>query len=191
MAGSSRFTAILDANVLYPQLIRDTLLSLAVEGLYHARWSQAIHDEWTRNLAKDRPELASRLPAVVALMNASVPDCLVTNFEKLVTSIELPDPDDRHVVAAAIVGHADAIVTFNTKDFPPAVLQPYGIEVQHPDEFLMNQLQLQKIPALSAIKKMRARWTNPERPALALITAFEKRGLPLTADLLREAVDLI
>ena len=191
MAGSSRFTAILDANVLYPQLIRDTLLSLAVEGLYHARWSRAIHDEWTRNLAKDRPELASRLPAVVALMNASVPDCLVTNYEKLVNSIELPDPDDRHVVAAAIVGHADAIVTFNTKDFPQAVLQPYGIEVQHPDEFLMNQLQLQKIPALSAIKKMRARWTNPERPALALIAAFEKRGLPLTADLLREAVDLI
>jgi len=191
LAGSSRFTAILDANVLYPQLIRDTLLSLAVEGLYHARWSQAIHDEWTRNLAKDRPELAARLPAVVKLMNASVPDCLVTNYEKLVTSIELPDPDDRHVVAAAIVGHADAIVTFNTKDFPQAVLQPYGIEVQHPDEFLMNQLQLQKIPALSAIKKMRARWTNPERPALALIAAFEKRGLPLTADLLREAVDLI
>ena len=191
MAGSARYTAILDANVLYPQLVRDTLLSLAVERLYHARWSATIHDEWTRNLAKDRPELAARLPQVVQLMNASVPDCLVTHYEKLVTAIELPDPNDRHVVAAAIAGHADAIVTFNTKDFPAAVLQPYGIEVQHPDEFLMNQLQLQKIPALSAIKKMRARWTNPERPALALISAFEKRGLPLTADLLREAVDLI
>ena len=191
MAGSSRFTAILDANVLYPQLIRDTLLSLAVAGLYHARWSQAIHDEWTRNLAKDRPELAAKLPAVVELMNASVPDCLVTHHEKLIPSIEWPDPDDRNVVAAAIVGHADAIVTFNTKDFAPDVLQSYGIEVQHPDEILMNQLKLQKIPALSAIKKMRARWTNPERRALALIAAFEKRGLPLTADLLREAVDLI
>ncbi len=191
MAGSARFTAILDANVLYPQLIRDTLLSLAVERLHHARWSARIHEEWTRNLAKDRPDLAPRLPQVVELMNASVPDCLVTNYEKLVYSIELPDPDDRHVVAAAIVGHADAIVTFNTKDFPMAVLQPYGIDVQHPDEFLMNQLQLQKIPALSAIKKMRARWTNPARPALELITAFEKRGLPMTADLLLEAVTLI
>lgn len=191
MAGSSRFTAILDANVLYPQLIRDTLLSLAVADLYHARWSQAIHDEWTRNLVKDRPELTARLPAVVELINTSVPDCLVTNYEKLVTSIELPDPDDRHVVAAAIVGHADAIVTFNTKDFPAAVLQPYGIEVQHPDEFLMNQLQLQKIPALSAIKNMRARWTNPARSAQDLITAFEMRGLPMTAVLLREAITLI
>lgn len=191
MAGSARFTAILDANVLYPQLIRDTLLSLAVERLYHARWSANIHAEWTRNLAQDRPDLAGKLALVVARMNASVPDCLVSNYERLADSIELPDPDDRHVLAAAIVGHADAIVTFNTKDFPAAALQPYGIEVQHPDEFLMNQLQLQEIPALRAIKKMRARWTNPARPAQELILAFEKRGLPMTADLLREAVTLI
>ena len=99
--------------------------------------------------------------------------------------------EDRHVVAAAIVGHADAIVTFNVKDFPASVLRPYGTEVQRPDEFLMNQLQLQKIPTLSAIKKMRARWTNPVRPAQELITAFELRGLPLTADLVRDAITLI
>lgn len=191
MAGSARYTAILDANVLYPQLVRDTLLSLAVERLYHARWTTTIHAEWMRNLAKDRPQITARLPQLAERMNASVPDCLVTNYEKLITSIDLPDPNDRHVVAAAIAGHADAIVTFNTKDFPADVLQPYGIEVQHPDEFVMNQLQLQKIPALSAIKKMRARWTNPVRPAQELITAFEKRGLPMTADLLREAVTLI
>ena len=172
-------------------MIAFNLLHMMLEQLYHARWSATIHDEWTRNLAKDRPELAAKLPLVVERMNASVPECLVTNYEKLANSIELPDPDDRHVVAAAIVGHADAIVTFNTKDFPATVLQPYGIEVQHPDEFLMNQLQLQEIPALRAIKKMRARWTNPARPVQELITAFEKRGLPMTADLLREAVTLI
>ena len=68
------------------------------------------------------------------------------------------------------------IVTFNTKDFPMAALQPYGVGVQHPDEFLMNQLQLQELPALRDIKKMRARWTNPARPAQELITAFEKRA---------------
>ena len=86
-------------------------------------------------------------------MNASVPDCLVTNYEKLSTTIELPDPDDHHVVAAAIVGHADAIVTFNTKDFPIAVLQPYGIEVQHPDEFLMSQCNCTKYPRSELSKK--------------------------------------
>jgi predicted nucleic acid-binding protein len=191
VAGSARYTAILDANVLYPQLVRDTLLSLAVERLYHARWTTTIHAEWMRHLAQDRPEIAAKLPQLAERMNASVPDSLVTNYERLITSIDLPDPDDRHVVAAAIAGHADAIVTFNTKDFPVDVLQPYGIEVQHPDEFVMNQLQLQKIQALSAIKKMRARWTNPARPAQELIEAYERRGLPMTADLLREAVTLI
>ena len=74
MAGSSWYTAILDANVLYPQLLRDTLLSLAVERLYHARWSATIHDEWTRNLAKDRPGIAATLPAVVALIVAASPN---------------------------------------------------------------------------------------------------------------------
>ena len=191
MAGSARYTVILDANVLYPQLLRDTLLSLAGANLYHARWSATINAEWVRNLAKNKPDIADKLSEVVKLMCASVPDCLVTHYEMLADSIELPDRDDRHVVAAAIVGHADAIVTFNLKDFPRAVLQPYGIEVQHPDEFVVNQLQLKKIPALSAIKKMRARWTNPARSAQELITAFELRGLPLTADLLREAAALI
>ena len=191
MAGSSRYTVILDANVLYPQLLRDTLLSLARENLYHARWSATINDEWMRNLAKDKPKITDRLPAVSKLMSDSVPDCLVTNYEKLASSIELPDLNDRHVVAAAIAGHADAIVTFNLKDFPSAVLQPYGIEVQHPDDFIANQMQLHKIRALSAIKEMRARWTNPARSAKELVNAFEQRGLPLTADLLREAITLI
>lgn len=191
MAGSSRYTVILDANVLYSQLLRDTLLSLAGENLYHARWSATISNELTRNLIKNHPGIAHKLPALMKAMCDSVPDCLVTHYEKLAVSVELPDPDDRHVVAAAIAGHADAIVTFNIKDFPQAVLQPFGIEVQHPDEFVVNQLQLKEIPALSAIKKMRARWTNPERSAQDLITAFELRGMPLTADLLREAITLI
>lgn len=191
MAGSSRYTAILDANVLYPQLIRDTLMSLAVERLYHAKWSEMIHGEWINNLVQDRPELVDKIPAVVELMNSAVPDCVVTNFEHLIDCIQLPDINDRHVLAAAIVGHADAIVTFNVKDFPEALLEPYGIEVQHPDEFIINQLQLQEIPALSAIKKMRARWSNPVISPEELIAAYEKRGLPLTADHLRRAVALI
>lgn len=88
MAGSSRYTAILDANVLYPTLLRDTLLSLAVAGLYHAKWTAAIHSEWTRNLAKDRPDIAIGLADVVALMNASVPDCLVLHFEAFIEGID-------------------------------------------------------------------------------------------------------
>ena len=77
MAGSARYTAILDANTLYPTLVRDLLLSLAAAGLYHARWTDAIHEEWTRNLAHDKPEYASKLPAIVAAMNRSIRGLLV------------------------------------------------------------------------------------------------------------------
>ena len=72
MAGSARYTAILDANPLYPMLVRDLLLSLATAGLYHARWTAAIQEEWTRNLARDRPDLAPRLPEIVAAMDSAV-----------------------------------------------------------------------------------------------------------------------
>ena len=177
--------------MLYPTLLRDTLLSLAVAGLYHAKWTAAIHAEWTSNLAEDRPDIAPRLAEVVAVMNTSVPDCLVVHFESLIGGIELPDPGDRHVLAAAIVGHADAIVTFNTKDFPETALAPYGIVVQHPDEFIVNQLELHRASALAALKKMRARWTRPPRSAEDLVQAFQARGLSSTADLLREALTFI
>ncbi len=102
MAGSSRYTAVLDANTLYPAPLRDLLLSLAVDGLYHAPWTARIHDEWVRNLTGNRPELKPRIGVLVELMNRSVPDCLVDNYEGLIAGLVLPDPDDRHVLAAAI-----------------------------------------------------------------------------------------
>ncbi|MFC6282880.1 PIN domain-containing protein [Polaromonas aquatica] len=185
MAGSARYTAVLDANVLYSNLLRDTLLSLATADLYHAQWTVDIQDEWTRNLARNRPDIAHRLPDLVALMNTAVPDCLVTGYEKLIDCIVLPDPTDRHVVAAAITGHADAIVTFNKKDFPLEVLAPYGIELQDPDEFLTNQLQLHPMVALGAINRMRGRWKVKRTPQ-EMIEGYRQAGLLLTADMLTD-----
>lgn len=103
----------------------------------------------------------------------------------------LPDPDDRHVLAAAIVGHADAIVTFNLDDFPQPYLAQFNIEVQHPDRFVTHQFHLHKLKALTAIKQMRARWSRPARSAEELLQALHGRGLTLSADLLKEAIDLI
>jgi predicted nucleic acid-binding protein len=191
MAGSSRYTAILDANVLYPNLLRDILLSLAVAGLYHARWTDRINEEWTRNLVVNRPDIASKIGLLLEKVNASVPDFLVEKYEYLIDGLGLPDPDDRHVLAAAIVGHADAIVTSNLKDFPPKVMAQYGIEAQHPDDFIMNQLELRPFEALEVIKTVRARMKNPPHSAESLVDLIEKVGLPQTAQYLRARVGLI
>lgn len=191
MAGSSRYTAILDANVLYPQLVRDLLLSLAACGLYHARWSVDINNEWTRSFAAKMPASADKIPAIVAAMAAVIPDSQVTGYQPLIAGLELPDSDDRHVLAAAIAGHVDCIVTFNLKDFPTAVLSRHDIEALHPDEFIMNQLQLHQLTALTAVKEMRARWKNPACSAEQLLELLELRGLPHTAEHLQNALALI
>lgn len=191
MAGSSRYTAVLDANVLYPNLLRDILLSLAVAGLYHARWTARINDEWTRNLVANRPDIEPKIGLLLEQVNAAVPDCLVDGYEYLIDRLTLPDADDRHVLAAAIVGHADAIVTANLKDFPTKVMAQHGIEVQHPDDFIMNQLELRPFEALEVIKRVRAKRRNPECSAADLIDMVEKSGLPQTAQHLRAHTGLI
>ena len=135
MAGSARYTAILDANVLYPATLRDLLLSLARDGLYHARWSERIQDEWVRSLLARRPDLeAAALRRTCELMAQAVPDSVVQGWQSIEPGLTgLPDADDRHVLAAAICGHAD--VTFNLSDFPVEGLAPFGVEAKHPDDF--------------------------------------------------------
>jgi hypothetical protein len=191
MAGSTHYTAILDANVLYPNLMRDILLSMASVGFYRARWTARINDEWTRNLVVNKPEIAQKIEQLLWLVNQSVPDCLVENYEYLINSLVLPDADDRHVLAAAITGYADAIVTINLKDFPSAELAQHGIEAQHPDDFVMNQLQLRPFDFLEVVKRVRTRMRNPARSAVELIDILEKTGLPQTAKYLMEHTDLI
>jgi predicted nucleic acid-binding protein len=191
MAGSARYTVILDANVLYPNLLRDLLLSLAAAGLYHARWTVRINEEWTRNLVVNRPGIESKIGQLLELVNQAVPDCLVGNYEFLIDGLVLPDADDRHVLAAAIVGHADAIVTSNLKDFPAKVMDQHGIEAQHPDDFLMNQLELRPFEALEVIKRVRAKRRNPACSVTELIDMIEKSGLPQTAQHLRARAGLI
>lgn len=193
MAGSARYTAVLDACVLYPAPLRDLLLSLARDGLFHARWTARIQDEWVRNLLGQRPELdPERLRRTCELMVDAVPDSLVEGWEVIEHGLAgLPDPDDRHVLAAAICGHADAIVTFNLRDFPTQALAPFGIDVQHPDEFVLNQLDLLPFEALKSIKAMRARLKNPPVSPEHLAGILEKLQLPLTASRLRELAALI
>ena len=139
--------------------MRDLLSSLARDGLFHARWSERFQDEWVRSLLERRPELGeAALRRTCELMVQAVPDSVVQGWQDIEPGLTgLPDMDDRHVLAAAICGHADAIVTFNLTDFPAAALTAYGVKAQHPDDFLLNQLDLNPIAALKSIKAIRAR----------------------------------
>lgn len=121
----SPFTAVYDACVLYPAPLRDLLMWLALSGRFRARWTQEIHGEWKRNLLKNRTDLTmEQLDRTSELMDRAIPDACVCDYEALITGLSLPDPNDRHVLAAAIRCGAGVIVTFNLKDFPDTCLAP-------------------------------------------------------------------
>ena len=187
----ARFVALFDACVLYPAPLRDLLLSVAQTGLFQAKWTDGIHDEWTRNLARNRPELAPKLARTRELINASVPDCLVTGYEPLQTCLSLPDEDDLHVLAAAIVGRANVIVTYNLKDFPDEALKPYGLHAEHPDQFISNLFDLSPPAVTAEVKKIRARRLNPPRSVDELLNTYLKAGLPETVSDLRTMAALL
>jgi predicted nucleic acid-binding protein len=110
------FTVVYDANVLYPNTLRDLLIRIAQSGTAQAKWTNAILDEMGRALRPDIPD--EKLERLRELMNRAVRDCLVAGYEPLIEGLKLPDPDDRHVLAAAIKAGAQVIVTRNLKDFP-------------------------------------------------------------------------
>jgi len=186
------FTALYDACVLYPAPLRDLLMQLALTDTFRARWTDAIHDEWIRAVLKTRPDLKpEQLERTRQLMNAHVRDCLVTGYEGLIPSLSLPDADDRHVLAAAIVGRADVIVTFNLKDFPASVLNPLGIEAQHPDEFVAQLLGLYPGAVCAALKRQREGLKKPPKTVEEFLPVLEGCGLPLTVAALRLFDDLL
>jgi predicted nucleic acid-binding protein len=184
-------TALLDACVLYSQTLRDLLLNLARADLFRARWTDLINEEWTRKLLQKNPGRADRVARTLALVNQSVEDCLIVGYEDVIPTLQLPDRDDRHVLAAAIVGQADVIVTINLDDFPPEQLEPFGIEAQHPDTFIAHLISLDEAVTCAAIGRMRERYRNPPMTAAEYVDALEQKGLSKSAGLLRAVRDQV
>ena len=181
-----RFIAVLDANVLYPAPLRDLLLRLAVADVFAARWSERIHDEWIRNLLKNRKDLTlKQLTKTKNLMDSHVRDCLVYDYEPLEEGLNLPDVDDKHVLAAAIKSNAQAIVTFNLKDFPEKELDKYGVEAIHPDLFIQHQIDLNPGLVCQVVKLHRAALKKPPKTISDYLNTLESCGLVVTADILR------
>lgn len=188
----SNFTAVYDACVLYPAPLRDLLMHLALSDQFRAKWTDAIHDEWIRNVLHARPDLTTeQLQRTRELMNLHVRDCLVTDYEDLIPALTLPDPDDRHVLAAAIRAGADVIVTYNLADFPADALAKYGIEAQHPDQFIMHLLDLAPNVVCAAAKRQRQNLKNPPLSVEEFLEALEKQAIPQTVGILRKFAALI
>ena len=180
------FTALFDANVLYPAPLRDLLLQLAITKLFRARWSNALHEEWIRTAKKIRPDIPStNWDKHRRHMDAHAEDCLVTDFEPLIETLSLPDPDDRHVLAAAIKGRADVIVTFNLKHFPEADLNTYDLTAQHPDVFIRHLIDLAPDAVVESARMVRARLKNPPLSVDRYLETLLQQGLVETVSELR------
>jgi hypothetical protein len=178
---NSTFTAVYDACVLYPAPLRDFLMWIGLSGRFRARWSAQIHDEWKRNLLRNRPDLtAEQLDRTSNLMDRAIPDALVTGYEPLVGGLTLPDPDDRHVLAAAIRCHASVIVTFNEQDFPTGVLELFGLEAQHPDVFVENLFDLDSAAVVTAAQRQRQQLRNPSMDVDHYLDVLLRQGLTQT-----------
>lgn len=183
----SQYTALLDANILYPAPMRDIFVQLTVQDLFRAKWTADIHREWIEALLRNEPHRDRRkLEITRDLMDSETRDALVTGYEGLIDAMKLPDPKDRHVLAAAIVGRCDVIVTQNLKDFPKEALAPYGIEVQHPDDFLVNHLNLFPAYFCEAVRKVRLRLQNPPCNVENYLANLTQLGLIATASLLKQ-----
>ncbi|WP_347257298.1 PIN domain-containing protein [Methylocaldum sp.] len=182
----SNFAVVYDACVLYPAPLRDFLMWLALTDLYRAKWSEKIHQEWIRNLIAERPDLTiDQLNRTKQLMDNNVRDALVTGYEYLIPALDLPDPNDRHVLAAAIRSHSSLIVTFNLKDFPARELAKYDIEAIHPDDFILDLFDLDASKVLEAAASHRRSLKHPAKTVEDYLDTLLRQGIPETVSTLK------
>ena len=177
--------AFLDANVLYPAELRSLLMYLALAETFQARWSSDVHEEWISNLLANRPDLnRMQLERTRQLMDAHAPGSLVTGFEYRIEGLALPDPNDRHVLAAAIHAKASVIVTNNLRDFPSRVLQEHTLIAQAPDVFVMTLLMADPDAVRNAVGKHRVSLRNPPKTIDEYLSTLALQGLVNTASAL-------
>ncbi|WP_433166499.1 PIN domain-containing protein [Kribbella sp. CA-247076] len=180
------FIVVYDANVLYPNSLRDLLIRVAQAGLVQAKWTEQILDETFRSLKEHRPDLDPvKLDRTRELMNRAIRDVLVTGYEPLIEVLDLPDPDDRHVLAAAIKAHAQLIVTDNTKDFPDEALMPWNLAAETADDFVLGLIDVNRQAVYAQVQRMADSFQNPPHTVEDVLDSLEHVGLLRTVAALR------
>ncbi len=177
-----RHSLLLDANVLYRAPVRDIFVQLVENDIVRARWTRDIHREWIAALLRNAPHRDRKaLERTRDLMDRAFPDCLVTGYEDLASTLTLPDPNDRHVLAAAIVGRCNTIVTSNLRDFPETVLEPYGIDARQPDDVLCDLLDTTPEALCKTFREIRTCLEKPAFTARKYLDNLARQGLIATA----------
>ena len=183
MIHSVRFKAVLDTNVIFPIVIRDLLFWFAHYDLYTPKWSKHIFDEW-RDVMLRKGASEEEAEKRVNRANLAFPDALVQNYESLIEQLTLPDPRDRHVLAAAIKTNANVIVTNNLKDFPKDYLSSFGLLAKSADDFLTDIIDLNQKQAIEAFKEMVMNRKNPAMREFEVLASLRKCRLTDTANYL-------
>jgi len=183
MIHSVRFKCVLDTNVIYPLWIRDLLFWFAHVDLYTPKWSNNICDEWIDVMKR------KGIPEEEALkranrINEAFPNALVENYSSLIDTLKLPDPKDRHVMAAAIKTNANLIITNNLKDFPDEYLASFGLKAKSADDFLTDIIDLNPEISVLAFRKLVLNKKNPPIDEYEVLDILRKNGLKDTADYL-------
>jgi predicted nucleic acid-binding protein len=191
------FSALLDTCVLVPSRARDVLLEIASAGAYRPLWSAEILAELDRTLrlllvkrGASPEETDAYVTRLFRQMETAFPDALATGWEPLVATLQLPDPDDRHVVAAAWAGRADVIVTDNLADFPPDAL-PVPLFRQSLDDFLLDTLDLNPLQVVAAVRAVARRTgrSGPTMTARDVAAYLQAHGMPSFGERLLTELD--
>lgn len=183
----SRSGAVLDACVLYPMTLRDTLLRAAAADLYRAYWTPDIPDEVRRNLVRSGRVTQEQAAHLLSQMTTYFPEAMVTGYEHLIPTMT-NHPKDRHVLAAAVVVGAQLIATDNVRDFPMSALASFGIRSQTPDEFLTELFYLDTTGMLAIIEEQARDSHKPPRTTGNVLTTLAKHAPTFTA-LAQQATD--
>jgi predicted nucleic acid-binding protein len=191
---ANRFTILADASSLVGVLRRNLLLSLAAADFFRLRWSERILDETERAIvdiltARGVANPAEQAARSRAQMEVAFEDAVVGGYDALMSGLTtIPDPDDAHVIAAAVKTRASVIVTENIKHFPSSILAPLDLEAKTADEFIADTISLDPGRSVAALRVMRERFARPELSPQALLLKVEGQGLTQTADALKDHI---
>ncbi len=170
--------AVFDACILYPFHLRNIIVQAALDRLVEARWTDAIHEEWIRNLSADVPAIpVERLQRARQLMDVALPTATVRGYEHHIATVTIPDPGDRHVVAAGIAADASLILTWNLRHFPAKELKKFGLRRETPDAFLSGLYDDAPDLIIGSLANARRNLTKSQVLAVDFIEILENQRL--------------